>query len=51
MDITGMKISGVMFGDNAKKCSDALKEQAIYIVSKALIKEHNQSKGKNYSKC
>ena len=52
MDISGMKITGAMFGDSAVEFYDALEEDSIYRVSKGQIREdqYNQNKGRNYSR-
>ena len=52
MDITGMRITGAMFGEVAKDFYDSLSEETLYKVSKGQIREdqYNQNKGKNYSR-
>jgi hypothetical protein len=52
IDRTGMKIEGVMFGDNAKEFHDRIKQGHIYRVSRGQMREenYNQSKGKDCSR-
>jgi hypothetical protein len=52
VDRTGLKIEGVMFGDSAREYHDLIRQNHIYRLSRAQIREenYNQTKRKDYSK-
>lgn len=52
IDRAGIKIDGVMFGDNAKEYHDLIHLNRIYRISRGQIREenYNQTKRKDYSK-
>jgi hypothetical protein len=53
MDETGTRITGTMFGDDAKPFFESLHESAVYLVSKGQVKEEqfqqNNFRGNQYS--
>ena len=51
-DRTGMKIEGVMFGDNAKEYHDLIKVNGVYRISRGQIREDNfkQNRGDKFSR-
>jgi len=51
-DRIGMKIEGVMFGDNAKEYHDLIKINGVYRISRGQIREDNfrQNRGDKFSR-
>lgn len=52
VDRTGMKIEGVMFGDNAKEYHELIKTNGVYRMSRGQIREenYNQNRGDKFSR-